>query len=477
MNHGLRPSGGSPAFPGAPVHAATAPGRDADPVGADRAVDRLPARLRILFVVSDYPVLSEVFVLNNAAALLADGHDVQILALYAAEPALHQHAVHPVQTRWSLDARVRRVRHAHRPAARLLRLPADLATLLGRTGMQGLRVLDPRRFAGSALSGRALQEALQLGDFDLVHCQFGMLGEPILRHREAGLLRGRVVVHFRGHDISARVVGSANPYSRVFRDADRLITNCRFFQDRLVQLGADPGRVDVVPSGVDLAGFPFRGREAVPHSPLRLLGVGRLVGKKGFGDAIDALALLVRSGIDARLELVGDGPLEHALLAQAARLGVADRLELAGALPHDQLAVRLAQSSVFLAPSVTSDEGDQDAPVNTLKEAMAAGIPVVATRHGGIPELVEDQSSGLLVPEHDGPALAEAILRLAREPGLAERLVVEARATVERDWSIEVSHRRLTASYAKALGVAPAETNAVGRSHRTREARTAIPSE
>jgi len=198
-------------------------------------------------------------------------------------------------------------------------------------------------------------------------------------------------------------------YERVFRDADAFIANCRFFRDRAISLGAPESRTHVVASGVALDRFPFAARAWEPGEQLRLLAVGRLVEKKGFRFAIDALARLVADGVDARLCIVGDGPLRQALESQAGGLLIGERVTFAGATSHERIAQLLDASHILLAPSTTAANGDRDASINTLKEAMATGCPFVTSNHGGIPELVEGVDAGVMTEEGDAEALAVGV--------------------------------------------------------------------
>ena len=174
--------------------------------------------------------------------------------------------------------------------------------------------------------------------------------------------------------------------------------------------------------------------------------MGRLVEKKGFADAIDAVARLRGEGRDVRLDILGDGPLRADLERRAG-----EGVRLLGAASSDAVLAALHAADIALAPSVTAADGDQDGPVNTLKEAMATGLPVVATRHGGIPELVEDGVSGLLVPERDPEALARAIARLMDAPGDWPRLGAAGRRKVVALHDHRSILRATLSAYARAL--------------------------
>jgi glycosyltransferase involved in cell wall biosynthesis len=173
----------------------------------------------------------------------------------------------------------------------------------------------------------------------------------------------------------------------------------------------DWDRIEVVPVGVEPERFaPAAPAGETTGEPLRVLTVGRLAGVKGQAVLLDALAELRRRGVAARLVIAGEGPERARLERRAARLGVADAVEFAGRLGHDRVAALYADADLFCTSSFA-----EGVPV-VLIEAMASGLPVVATRIMGIPELVEHETHGLLVPPARADALADALERLARRP-------------------------------------------------------------
>jgi glycosyltransferase involved in cell wall biosynthesis len=206
-------------------------------------------------------------------------------------------------------------------------------------------------------------------------------------------------------------------------------------------------RLKVVHCGVDLSTIPFRadGRE-----PGLIMAVGRLDPIKGFDVLIDALGELHRQGRKVRCRIIGEGPLEGAMKASIARHGLGDSVEMTGALPQAEVRKSLYAASIFALPSVVTPTGDRDGIPVSLMEAMAAGTPSVSTLVSGIPELIEHEREGLLVPEKNAPALAQALARLLDEPQLGERLAVAARAKVERDFDAGREARKVLQLFADA---------------------------
>ncbi|RMD84070.1 MAG: colanic acid biosynthesis glycosyltransferase WcaL [Candidatus Dadabacteria bacterium] len=188
--------------------------------------------------------------------------------------------------------------------------------------------------------------------------------------------------------------------------------------------------------GTDLARFrvPERRRDRC----YRIASCGWLKEYKGFHILLEAVARLVDRGIDVRLDIAGDGPQRTYLERRAAELGIASRVTLHGFLKHQQLRELYKAADVFALPSVVLGRyGRQDVIPNVLAEAMAAGLPVVGSDIGGVGELIEHGVDGLLVPQRDVGALADALERIWREPELAARLGQAGRRKVEKIWDRE----------------------------------------
>lgn len=279
----------------------------------------------------------------------------------------------------------------------------------------------------------------------VIHAHFGTGGVTIFRTAKRNRIPLVVTVH--GYDVTSielrtgwRGVRYRWRMSRMLRYASMVIAVSEFISEQTTQVfGVDPTRIRVLPVGI-----PLRTGETV-EATRDLLFVGRLVEKKGVADILAALRLLRTTGITPSLTVVGEGRLRRALEARS----IADGLDVSfvGALPPDEVDAHMRSSRLFVAPSRTAPNGDSEGFGMVFLEAAHAGLPVIAYRHGGVPEAVADGETGILVAEGDIEVLAEAIQSLLLDH---DRRAAMAQAAVRRvgaEFNIDVRTEALQSLY------------------------------
>jgi glycosyltransferase involved in cell wall biosynthesis len=182
------------------------------------------------------------------------------------------------------------------------------------------------------------------------------------------------------------------------------------------------------------------------HQPTEkplLISVGQLKEKKGFGYLLKACHLLKERGYEFDCQIVGEGPLRDDLEAQIRQLGLENDVTLCGALPHQAVIDKYKQSSLFALPCVVQADGERDGIPNVILEALAMELPVVSTRHSGIPEVIEDGENGLLVPPETEIPLVDALAQLLDDPKLRQKLGSKGRTTIMRSFSVESNVEKL----------------------------------
>lgn len=396
--------------------------------------------MRIAFIVGEFPVISETFIINQAVGLLKQGHEVDI---FADELIEHAKAHRDVADYHLLD---RTHLFPEMPENLFLRAVKGTGLLVSnfiKAPRSTLKALNFFRYGKQAVSLWLLYSLLldphQDYNYDIVHCQFGTVGFRGMAFRTMNCPSAKLITIFRGHDVSTFVQEQGdNIYAPLFRNGDYFLTNCEFFKRRVVSLGCPKEKIRIHGSGLDYSRFPFRIRELPENGVIRIATTGRLVEKKGIEYSIRGVAQSLKQYPNMEYTIIGEGLLRPDLERLICSLGVEDSIKLIGQRSQMELIEILTESHLFIAPSVTAANGDQDAPVNVLKEAMVMGLPVISTFHGGIPELVEDGVSGYLVPERDAKAIAARLIDLVEHPecwpemGRAGRLFVEQNYDLDR---------------------------------------------
>ncbi len=290
--------------------------------------------------------------------------------------------------------------------------------------------------------------------FALVHAHFGpgaVYALPFARRHRLPL-----VVTFHGYDVPLlasprRWLPEHLRYALlgpgVLRDMTLGLCASTELKQMLLTQGVPADRLRVHRLGIDVDAFTPGPRS---QTPLQVVMIGRFIEKKGFEYGLRAFARVARQTTDLRLTLVGEGEREQALRALARDEGLEGRVDFAGTMPPDQVARLLATSHILLAPSVVEPSGNRESGLIVVKEASAAGVVPIGTRHGGIPEIIDDGITGFLVPERDPETLADRLLRLVREPALRERLAREARQKMLREYDNRVRVRALESLYDEA---------------------------
>ncbi|HET6795039.1 MAG TPA: glycosyltransferase [Acidimicrobiales bacterium] len=374
-------------------------------------------------LVKRFPRLSETFVLSEFLELRRQGVPATLFAISdPGEPVVQPEAeaVRPEVT--YLRDRPGRLR----AMARALRRHPGGAAAAVRFAL-GRRSRATWRHLGEAL---VLVDALDARGITRLHAHFahGPAAVAYLAH-----VVGGVEFSFTAHAKDLYTTPPAYVASRAA--AARFVATCTTANAEYLvrRLGVDPDKVVVTRHGVDLERFGAVRRSS---SGRRILAVGRLVPKKGLDVLVRACAVLARSGADFECVVIGGGPEEAALRELIDRLGVGPFMRLAGARPQPELVDEYAGADVFVLPCRVLPDGDRDGVPNVVMEAMAAGLPVVATSVSGLPEVVTDGVTGVLVPPEDPVRLAGAIGAILDDPaeGTAMGLRGRTRALDEFRW-------------------------------------------
>ena len=406
--------------------------------------------MKVGFFLLKFPLSSETFVLNQITAFIDMGFEVEIVALQKGDTQ----NTHAAWTKYNLAAITRWLQDEPTGKVAKLRHRAS-QTLRGIHRKNTWQALNLKRYGAESrnliLSAICGQVAKPL-HADVFIAHFGPAGVTAAKLRELGVIRGKIATIFHGIDISSReVLNHYTPeYQQLFRRGDLMLPISDLWAGRLQKMGCPREKIAVSRMGVDMTRFSPRPVKA-PATPLEIISVARLTEKKGLHVAIEACRQLKELGVAFRYRILGIGPWERRLRTLIEQYQLEDVVEMPGFKPSHEVKAMLDDADVFLLPSVTGADGDMEGIPVALMEAMAVGIPVVSTLHSGIPELVEADKSGWLVPENDARALAQRLAAFSQlDTDELAPVVKRAREKVEHDFNQQVINREL-ASLLQAL--------------------------
>jgi colanic acid/amylovoran biosynthesis glycosyltransferase len=297
-------------------------------------------------------------------------------------------------------------------------------------------------------NGEELRGILREQNVDLIHARFGVTGAEILDVKQK--LGIPMLTSFHGFDVptNTRTIKKYNGrLDRLFEEGDAFTVTSENMKQILVESGCPQNKIFVHYSGIDVEKFVFEERKLPEDGMITLLSVGRLVEKKGMKYLIEAFHRVYEQYPYIRLRIAGEGILRNELEAQVKLLELEDVVKFLGEASHEDVAREIQQAHVFALASTTTSYGDQEGIPNVLKEALASGLPVVSTKHAGIPELVHDRKSGFLVPERDTAAMAECLLQIIQNPSEWKEIGERGSRTVKHSFNTKKQTEELEYIY------------------------------
>lgn len=343
--------------------------------------------MKLAYLLGRYPSTSETFIAREVEELRRQGFEIVLFALNAGARA------HPIpRSAWDKVSR---------------RIASDEAAYWQSVGR--------KLAAHPALEG--VQHVHAGWANELAYIAWGLAESRKLPWSFFGHARDLWV---EGGDLKAKLA------------AARFAATCTRAGEKLLLANGEAAKVLYAPHGLELGRYEWRAWE--PREAVELLGVGRLVEKKGWNVLLQILPLLAQAG-NVRLKLIGEGPLLKPLQKQVGLLKIQDRVEFAGALPHDEVIRAILTVDCLVLPSLRAADGDRDGLANVLLEAAALGLPLVTTDAGSASDFV-DESTGVLARAGDAGDLLRAISSVFAEPEATVARCVAARRRVETDFDV-----------------------------------------
>ncbi len=184
---------------------------------------------------------------------------------------------------------------------------------------------------------------------------------------------------------------------------------------------------------------------------VRFISLGRMVEKKGQIYLLEAFKRVLDSGVNAELTIIGQGPLRNKLVGAIDKFGISAKVNLIDKLLNSEVMQVLMSHNIYVQPSVVSRNGDQEGIPTAIMEAFACELPIIATKHAGIPEIVENNVSGILVPERDSEKLAEAMIKLAKDTELCKQFGVNGKKIVNEKYNVNKQNKKLCELYEREI--------------------------
>ncbi len=298
---------------------------------------------------------------------------------------------------------------------------------------------------------RMLERILKARRADLIHVYFGHTGVHLLPFIEHW--PGPAVVSFHGMDVQPREnqPGYVDKLKQLLKTVPLVLVRSESLRERLLALGCPADKIRINRTGIPFEKFPVAERGFPERGDWRIVQACRLIEKKGLDTALRAFAEFQGDYPGAEFTIAGEGPIENDLRAQAKGLGIAGSVRFAGFLSEEELRRLYHESHLFVHPSQLTADQNQEGIPNSMLEAMATGLPVVATLHGGIPEAVENGRTGLLTEERDVGGLLASLRALARDKQRWEVMGREAAESVREHFGQPAQIARLEGFYREAI--------------------------
>ncbi|MGZ4984275.1 MAG: glycosyltransferase [Chthoniobacterales bacterium] len=336
------------------------------------------------------------------------------------------------------------------------RFPFDDVTIVPKPATHFLRRIWYRQLRDvpwqiSHGETRELLRILETKHASLLHIYFGHIGV----HLVPLMLEWKrpTVVSFHGADVMVDLEKPAYRAAtmRMLEAARLVLVRSESLRKALVRLGAPKDKIRIQRTGVPLSDFAFRARQWPTDGAWQLLQACRLIEKKGLQTSLRAFAAFVRRFPQAHFTIAGEGPLLDELTRLTNELQIAEHVTFAGFVSQAELRELYYRSHIFLHPSETGADGNQEGVPNSMLEAMATGLPVFATTHGGIPEAIENGVSGILVSEGDYDTLARELLNAAQRPDELARIAESGAKAVAEKFEQHAQIRKLEDYYFEAM--------------------------
>ena len=399
--------------------------------------------MRIAFFLGKFPKLSETFILNQITGMIDRGHEVEIFADICDE----RNVFHPEIDEYDLVNKT--TYFPSMPSNRLFRITKALRLLVSNISKDPKAVLKSLDICKYGWIAKSLRLVFVFNPFignkktfDIIHCHFGANGLRAQYLKDVDLISGKIVTVFHGADMAVTIKKHGiDSYKHLLERGDLFLPISERWKTKIIGMGAADNKISVHHMGVHIV--DDKKPTKIKKQTIELLSVCRLAEKKGIKYALQAVALIAENEIDFKYNIVGDGPLFYELQTLSSSLNLGDKVKFHGALNKVEVQNFLHKADVFILPSVTASDGDQEGIPVSIMEAMMYKLAVISTWHSGIPELIKNGKSGILVDEKDIKGLADAIKTLIHDSKLRCEMGAESYKNILNQYNIDTLNDQL----------------------------------
>ena len=400
--------------------------------------------MRIGFIIGAFPSLPETFILNQITGLIDQGHSVYIFPKYKKNGVTHSEiaiydlyssTVYPIQCPRNVFVRY------------IIALPIVIKLLISRNEIAA-KSLNIFRFGRKALSLRIFYQVLPFlnKNIDIIQVHYADYLDRAILLKKSGI-KAPVVLMMHRYDLRKLIESNGSLYSESFKYVDKILAISNYSYKTLINHGVPEEKIIIHPVGVDTEKYKTITRSAKSTKEIVILSVGRLALIKGHQYGLEAFSIIKKELPDFTItyRIVGYGPERENLITIASDLNLQEDVVFTGAKNKDELLIEYKNANIFLLPSL-----DEMTPV-VIMEALASGLPVVATDVAAVSELVHHEENGFLVESKDIKLMAVYLKTLIKDPVLRNNMGNKGRSHIAENYDIVVLNKRLEEIYLKCL--------------------------
>lgn len=398
--------------------------------------------MKIFVLLSTFPKLSETFILREIVFFEKNGIDYEIISIKKTKDKVF----HSDVNKFSLLRKTGYI-YSRYKLFTFIRFCFRLATNAVVDHKFILKIIRSRVSLSNLIELNIAKWILKdAKKDDILYCHFGTVGNIGVLFKQFDIFSGHIGVVFHGYDISQVVKEQSKMYySGLFLYADFILPISNFWANKLIGLGCPKFKINIHRMGVNSSLYSGHCVKRVIEGKIKIVSVCRLIEKKGIEYALKACSLLIENNVEVEYNIIGDGPLRKQLENYVIQLGLKNIVGIHGEKDQEEVFNLLLNSNIFLLPSVTATNGDMEGIPVSIMEACLLGVPVVSTKHSGIPELIEDGFSGFLAEERNPLALKHKILECINmyKSGSIDQIIQNAKDSVQKEFDTDMNMKRL----------------------------------